>query len=258
MPCKICHYNQVKDLDRLLLAGVTPASLSQKYRFSIAELQRHQEHLHQKMALAQKRFQVSLSQGLYCKLNTVMEMVLGVVRGAKQGQDARLLLQAGREFTRIINLMHKMTAKLEFDPEFLYCLTASPEWDLQEDALLPYAFQALSKTRQTLKVNLFEPCPASAPQVPEPALDSKVKVLPPHRENKPGPQSLAHLSGTSAPPAGLPGQEISTGESPPENQRDTSATEARQKRENLALSAKLNNNLNKLCAVKNFFRQSAD
>ena len=211
MPCKICLYNQVKDLDRLLLAGVTPASLSRKYRFSIAELQVHQEHLQQKMALAQKRFQVSLHQGLYCKLNTVMEMVLGVVRGAKDSRDARLLLQAGREFTRIINLMHKMTARLEFDPEFLYCLMASDQWDLQEDALLPYAFQALSRTRQTLKVNLFAPCPAPEPQVPEPALDSKVKVFPPHRENKPGPQSLAHLSETSAPSALQPGQGTATG-----------------------------------------------
>ena len=237
MPCKICNYNQVKDIDRLLLAGVAPDSLSRKYRFSSLELQHHHEHLHQKMALAQKRFQVSLSQGLYCKLNTVMEMVLGVVRGAKQGQDARLLLQAGREFTKIINLMHKMTAKLEFDPEFLYCLTASPEWDLQEDALLPYAFQALSRTRQTLKVNLFEPCPAPEPQISEPALTSKVKLLPPHRENKPGSQNLDHLPETSAPLAREHGQETSPGESPPENIRDGSATAARQERDRLALSA---------------------
>ena len=227
MSCKICRYNQVKDLDRLLLSGVTPASLSQKYSFSVAELQRHQGHLHKKAALAGQRFQLSLHLGLYCKLNTVMEMVLGVIRGAKQGQDARLLLQAGREFTKIINLMHKMTVKLEFDPEFLYCLTASPEWDLQEDALLPYAFQALSKTRQTLKVNLFEACPESEPQVPEPALDSKVKVLHTRRENKPGHQSLDHLSETSAPPAWQPGQETSTGES----HRKTFATQAQQKRE---------------------------
>ena len=164
MSCKICNFNQVKDLDRLLLSGVTPASLSQKYRFSVADLERHREHLQQKMALARSRFQVSLHQGLFCKLNTVMEMVLGVIRGAKGSQDARLLLQAGREFTRIINLMHKMAAQLEFDPEFLYCLMASDQWDLQEDALLPYGLQALSRTRQTLKVNLFAPCPARHPR----------------------------------------------------------------------------------------------
>jgi hypothetical protein len=238
MSCKICKYNQVKDLDRLLLAGVTPAALSRKYRFSIAELEAHCEHLHQKMALAQKRFQVSLSQGLYCKLNTVMEMVLSVVRGAKQGQDARLLLQASREFTKIINLMHKMTAKLEFDPEFLYCLTASPEWDLQEDALLPYGFQALSRTRQTLKVNLFEPCPEPEPQVPEPALNSKVKMLNPHQENRLDHHSLDHPSELSANLVSEQGHGLESGDSKLENIRDISATKARHERENCAFQVK--------------------
>ena len=236
MPCRVCQYNQVKDLDRLLLSGVTPDSLSRKYRFTIAELQAHQEHLHQKMALARRRFQLNLHQGLFCKLNTVMEMVLGVIRGARHSQDARLLLQAGREFTHIINLMHKIAARLEFDPEFLYCLMASDQWDLQEDALLPYAFQALSRTRHTLKVNLFEPCPEPEPQVPEPALNSQVKMLPPQRENKLDHQSLDHLSETSAPPAREPGQGKASGEPTAENMRDTSATEARQERERRALS----------------------
>jgi hypothetical protein len=211
MPCKICTYNQVKDLDRLLLAGATPAALSQKYPFSVAELERHRKHLQHKMALAQKRFQANLHQGLYCKLNTVMEMVLGVIRGAKQGQDARLLLQAGREFTKIINLMDKMTAKLDFDPEFLYCLAASPEWDLQEDALLPSAFQALSKTRHTLKVNLFETCPEPETQVPAAVSNANVTLLHPDPENRIKPPDSNHPSGISAPPAREPGQAAATG-----------------------------------------------
>ena len=71
------------------------------------------------------------------------------------------------EFTpKIIDLMHKMAVNLEFDPEFLYCLTASANWDLQEDALLPYAFQALSRTRQTLKVNLFRALPGTGTSGP--------------------------------------------------------------------------------------------
>ena len=227
MPCKICNYNQVKDIDRALLSGVSPASLSRNYSFTKSELEHHQKHLQKKMALTQQRFQAHLNLGLFCKLTTVMEMVFWTVRQAKQGEDFKLFLAAGREFSRLVSLMDKMAAKLQFDPEFLYCLMASPEWDLQEDALLPHAFQALSKSRQTMKLNLYAPCPEPEPQVPEPALDSKVKVLHPHRENKPGHQSLDRLSETSAPPARQPGQETSPGESPPENMRDTSATQAR-------------------------------
>ncbi len=169
--CTVCRHNQTKDIDRALLTGATLTSLSQKYGFSTAALHRHQEHLKQKMAQTQKRFQDSLGQGLFCKLNLVLELVLGVVRGAKAGEDFKLFLQATRETTRIISLMHKMAVPL--DPEMIYCLMASPQWDLQ-DSLLPDAFQALSKTRQTLAVNLFAPCPE-----PEPAPDPETAPSPP-------------------------------------------------------------------------------
>ncbi len=106
--CTVCKHNQTKDIDRALLTGATLSSLSRKYGFSTAALHRHQEHLRQKMAQAQKRFQDGLHQGLFCKLNIVLELVLGVVRGAKAGEDFKLFLQATRELTRIISLMHKM------------------------------------------------------------------------------------------------------------------------------------------------------
>jgi hypothetical protein len=202
MPCKICQYNQVKDLDRQLLSGVTPAALSQKYRFTIAELERHRKHLQQKMALAGQRFRVNLHLGLFCKLNTVMEMTLSVVRSAGNGRDNKLFLQAGRELTRIINLMDKMAAKLEFDPEFLYLLMASPQWDVQEDALLPAAFQAFAGTRHTLKVNLFAPCPEPEPQTQEPVSNSHVTMLHPDQKNHIRPPGSDHLS---------PGQAAATG-----------------------------------------------
>jgi hypothetical protein len=159
--CKICQYNQVKNIDRLLLAGQTPASVSRRYPgFTASELQRHAEHLQQKMALASGRFQASLHQGLFCKLHMVMEMNLQVIRRTKTADDPKLFFQASREFTRIITLMDKMAAKIHFDPEFIYCLMANPQWDLQEDTLLPYAFQALAESRRTLKQQVFfTPCP---------------------------------------------------------------------------------------------------
>ena len=159
--CIVCRHNQIKDIDRALLTGATLSSLNQKYGFSTSALHRHQEHLMQKMGRAQKRFHDGLHQGLFCKLNIVMELVLHVVRGANAGGDFKLFLQASRELTRIISLMHKMAVQLE--PEMIYCLMASPQWELQ-DSLLPNSFQALSKTRQTLAVNLFAPCPEPEPE----------------------------------------------------------------------------------------------
>jgi hypothetical protein len=197
MPCRICQYNQVSAIDRALLAGVSPTSLHQRHQsFSIPELQRHQEHLQQKMALAGQRFHDGLRQGLYCKLYIVMEMVLGVVRAARGRDDFKLFLQASREFSRIVSLMDKMAVHLE--PEMIYCLMASPQWDLQEDNLLPSSFQALSKTRQSLKVNLFAPCPEPEPE-PDPgtALSSTREIHLAERKTPaatPNPEPLPEVS----------------------------------------------------------------
>jgi hypothetical protein len=169
--CKICNYNMVKTIDRLLLAGSTPAELSRTYAFTVAELERHQQHLLHKMARVQKRFHAHLNLGLYCKLNNVMEMVLWVIRQSKGSEHVKSFLQAGREFTRIMTLMDKMAARLQVDPEFIYCLLANPQWELQEDSHLPYAYQALSAARQTLKQDLFSPCPEAAPAL-SPAFES--------------------------------------------------------------------------------------
>jgi hypothetical protein len=191
--CRLCSYNQVKHIDRALLAGATPAELSRRYAFTVPELKNHQQHLQQKMARAQKRFHDQLHLGLYCKLNNVMEMVLRVIRHPKAGEDLKLFLQAGREFTRIISLMDKMAARLQVDPEFIYCLLADHQWDLQEDSHLPSASQALSQARQTLKQELFAPCPE-----PEPAITITGEAPAVNRAAPPAGQNSCTLTEVSA------------------------------------------------------------
>jgi hypothetical protein len=184
--CIVCKHNQKKDIDRALLTGASLTSLSKKYGFTTAHLNHHHQHLVHKMAQAQKRFHDGLHQGLFCKLNIVMEMVLGVVRGARAGEDFKLFLQASRELTRLISLMIKMDVHLE--PEMIYCLMASPQWDLQ-DSLLPDSFLALSKTRQTLAVNLFAPCPDPEPKtIPATAQSSPLET----QKSKLGTSDPAH------------------------------------------------------------------
>ena len=205
MPCFVCKHNQVKDIDRALLSGVSLSHLSQTYGFSTQALLAHQEQLRQKMARADKRFHDGLRQGLFCKLNLVLEMVLGVVRGARAGEDFKLFLQASREVSRIVSLMLKMDVHLE--PELIYCLMASPQWDLQ-DSLLPNSFQALAQTRQTLKVNLYAPCPEPAPETtpataagsPLETQNSKLETPPAHQ----GPDPLSDDSPGPGPASSQP------------------------------------------------------
>ena len=229
--CLICKYNQVKTIDRALLTGVSLTSLNKQYGFSLPDLQYHQKHLRQKMAQAQTRFHDNLRQGLFCKLNLVMEMVLGVVRGARAGEDFKLFLQASREFTRIIGLMPKMAVPL--DQELLYCLMSSAQWDLQ-DNLLPDAFQALAATRQSLKVNLFAPCPEPEPEI-IPALaqsslleTKNLELETPHQTDAPADPRADLIQEASPGPARQPFARPKNDRQPPtdnrpKNQREISA-----------------------------------
>ncbi len=192
--CNICKYNQRQDVDRALLSGASLATLSRRYGFPVPELERHQVHLQQKMALMAKRYHAYLHQGLLCKLNTVMEMTLSVIRKTRNDPDPKLFLQAGREYTRMLALMHKITDRLSPDPEFVYCLMASRQWDQQEDALLPYAFQALNQTRQSMQLHLFEPCPEPQPEpVPAPAANA-AETKPGLAKAHPGRAAIAAVS----------------------------------------------------------------
>ncbi len=167
--CTICKYNQVKELDRALLAGASLASLHQKYGFSLAALQHHQQHLQQKIARAQKQLQEHLHQGLACKLNIVLELVLQAVRAASAEGNVKMLLQSSREVTRMIQLLLKMD--LHLGEDLIYCLLTSNQWNMT-DSLLAGSLQALSGNRQALALNLLAPCPepAAAPAPPAEAV----------------------------------------------------------------------------------------
>ena len=258
--CIVCKHNQIKDIDRALLTGATLTSLSQTYGFSPSALHRHQEHLTQKMARAQKRFHDGLRQGLFCKLNIVMELVLSVVRGARAGEDFKLFLQASREFTRIISLMNKMEVHLE--PEMIYCLMASPQWDLQ-DNLLPNAFQALTETRQTLKVNLFATCPEPEPEpIPAPAQSSPLQIHHPKFATPDPTDALAYPRPEPGPnPQLKPGpatRHAHNYRKPQTADCQPPEKEARNSARKKALPKILTNNLNKLSLAKKVFEKFAN
>jgi hypothetical protein len=103
--------------------------------------------------------------------------------------------------------MHKMNVRL--DPEFIYCLMATPQWDLQEEGLLPAAFQALAKTRQTLKVNLYAHCPEPAPEsdtdkAPSPTLETRNSALETQRNGIQIQEDISCKNNLAQPPFPLP------------------------------------------------------
>lgn len=171
--CTICRYNQVQDIDRALLAGVTLSSLNQKYGFSLSVLQRHKKHLFEKVGRAQTRLRDHLRQNCLFKLNLVLEIAMHTARAATGDSNATIALQATRELTRIIDLMTKQD--FELDPEMVYCLLHSHEW-VGYHGLLPTDSEVIPKIRQTMAENLATPCPMpESSQGQDPAPNSTPK-----------------------------------------------------------------------------------
>ena len=229
--CLICKYNQVKTIDRALLTGVSLTSLNKQYRLQPIGLAIPPKALDAKNGSGPNPVSRQPAPGLI--LQTQPRHGNGPrCRPGRQGRRGfQLFLQASREFTRIIGLMHKMAVPL--DQELLYCLMSSPQWDLQ-DNLLPDAFQALSATRQTLKVNLFAPCPEPEPEIipalaQSSLLETKNSELEtPHQTDTPADPRADLIQEASPGPARQPFARPQNDRQPPtdnrpKNQREMSA-----------------------------------
>ena len=161
--CSVCHHPRRQDIDNALLAGgVTLAALSQNYGPSLSALWRHKKHLQEKMRQAEKRLEHNLRQGYLFKFNNFLEVATDTVKTAGADGNSRLVLQAVREGTRILNFMTKLDIKM--DQDTAYRLLASPQWTTQS-SLLPTDPQFIAATHQTLADSLFCPCPEPPPDL---------------------------------------------------------------------------------------------
>ena len=167
MKCTVCNHPQLHDIDQALLAeNATFAALSRKYALSISALFRHKRMLKNKMARAEERLQHTRNQEILFQYNEFLESTRQIVRTASADGDTRQVLQAIREGTRILNFMTKL--EVQFDPDTVYRILASPQW-VSQDSLLPTDPGIITGTRQALADDFFFPCPEIPP---DPQLDA--------------------------------------------------------------------------------------
>ncbi len=161
MKCTVCNHPQRCAIDRALLAGgVTFEALKKKYGPSMSALWRHKKHLLEKMRQAEKRFLDNLRQGCLLKLNSHLERTERTAQAAETEGDSRVVLQAGRDATRILTYINKMDIQLDSDT--VYRLLTSPQW-ARQGGLLPTDPQFLAAANQFLADDLFIPCPEPPP-----------------------------------------------------------------------------------------------
>ena len=124
MKCTVCNHPQLHDIDQALLAeNATFAALSQKYGLSISALFRHKRMLQNKMRRPKNACSIP-APGNPFSIQRFLELTRQIVRTARADGDSRLVLQAIREGTRILNFITKLD--VQFDPDTVYRILASP------------------------------------------------------------------------------------------------------------------------------------
>jgi hypothetical protein len=166
MSCTVCNHARRRDIDLALLDHTaTLAQLSARYRLSQSALHRHKQHLLKKMARIENRFQNILREGSVFILNSLLHLIMPIAHKAGVEGNSRQVLQAARQGTAIIKLMHKLDFAL--DEDTVYRLLELPE-SADLDGLLPPDLKIYADSRQTLADSLFASCPSEQEQ----ALDS--------------------------------------------------------------------------------------
>ena len=162
MPCTVCQHPKRRDIDQALITGsATLAALSQEYGLSTSALHRHKAHLQANVNQAKAQLQDHLRQGCIFWLSQALEMSMQTARTAQAEGNGKVVLQAIRQGTRLINIILKQD--LQMDDRIVYEIMASPQWSTQA-GLLPSDARILSGSRQALTGILSTPCPETAAQ----------------------------------------------------------------------------------------------
>jgi hypothetical protein len=162
MSCTICNHPQRQKIDQALVAGTTTlAALSMEYGLSTSALHRHKAHLQAKISRAQDQLHNNLRQGCIFWLSQALEMISQTAQAAQAEDNFKVVLQAVRQGTRLINIILKQD--LQLDDTIIYQILASPQWTTQA-SLLPHDPEIMSISRQALIGKLAAPCPETTTQ----------------------------------------------------------------------------------------------
>ena len=157
MTCTVCNHPQLPAIDLALLAGgLTLESLHQQYGPSVSSLQRHKNHLQEKMRRARERLEDNRKQVSLLKLTAFLDHVQRGVEAAEAEGDINKVFKGCQIGSRLIKQINQMDVPLDLGA--VYLLISSPGFASQ-DSLLPTSPQVIADLHQALVDNAFSPCP---------------------------------------------------------------------------------------------------
>ena len=109
--CGICRRTDRAAIDAGLLLGRPLRVIAQEFALSRSTLHRHSRHVSGAVARAASRVSAAYTRDLRAWIRQAQEMVLGIMKEAKQGGDAQTALAAGREVRENCRVMARLVLK---------------------------------------------------------------------------------------------------------------------------------------------------
>ncbi len=126
--CTVCTHRNRAEIDEALVAGVSSAEISGRYRtISERAVRRHKaNHLPAKLVMAQAAEEVAEADDLLSQVQDLQARAHGILDRAERAGDLRTALGAIREARGNLELLAKLLGELDERP--VVNLNVSPEW----------------------------------------------------------------------------------------------------------------------------------
>ena len=174
--CTICNHHLIDDINLAVLSGdYTLDELSEKFGPSRSAFHRHKGHLEKKMARTLERLENNRKQVSLLKLSAFLDHVQTRVEAAAADDDTDRVFKGSHIGCRIIHQINKMDVPLE--PDTAYRLLSSPGL-ASRDSLLPAGPQIIAELHQALRDQTLAPCPPSASDEDEEAVENQAEDQP--------------------------------------------------------------------------------
>ncbi len=125
--CTICEHPEREAIDRALVGGASNRSAASLYDVSEAAVRRHKgNHIPATLARAEEAKESSRADDLLGQVRALQGKTLGILLRAEGAGDLRTALGAIREAKGNVELLAKLSGKLDERP--VVNLNVSPEW----------------------------------------------------------------------------------------------------------------------------------
>ncbi|MDP9458365.1 MAG: hypothetical protein M3Q60_21885 [Actinomycetota bacterium] len=124
--CTICAHESRTEIDRALVARQPYRAIACRYGVGRESLRRHEEHLPETLALAEKARETAHADDLLAQIRALQGATFRTLEKAESAEDWAVLLRAVREGRENAETLGKLLGRLDERPQVN--IVMNPQW----------------------------------------------------------------------------------------------------------------------------------